>query len=322
MSGEDVISAARDPLPLAMAHTWACLLLLTICSAVYASPRPSIDIPNLSPLSLQEISGYKGYTYYASAAYCLPATTLSWTCGQNCDANPLFIPVASGGDGVSTQYWFVGYDPVLNEVIVSHQGTAIDKIMPDLTDIDLVPTPLDEGLFPGVKPPILVHNGFSTTHSRSAPDVLSAVSSAIARFRTSTVTTTGHSLGAAIALLDAVYLPLHIPRITVQYVGYGLPRVGNWAFADYVDAQPILVTHINNKEDPVPVLPPIVLGFHHPSGEVHIQDSGEWMTCPGQDNPGKQCAAGAVSIVRFNENDHDGPYDGVEMGCGSRPEDL
>ncbi|KAJ8486844.1 hypothetical protein ONZ51_g4580 [Trametes cubensis] len=274
-----------------MAHTCVYLLLLAICSVVYSSsPRPSITSPKLSPLSLQQVAGYKAYTYYASAAYCLPTTTLPWACGENCEANPSFIPISSGGDGVYTQYWFVGYDPILSEVIVSHQGTDIDKIMPDLTDIDLVPTQLNRDLFPGVEPPILVHNGFSTTHSRSAPDVLSAVQSAIAKFHANTVTTTGHSLGAAIALLDAVYLPLHIPNITVQYVGYGLPRVGNWAFADYVDAQPISITHINNKEDPVPVLPPVVLGFRHPSGEVHIEDSGEWMTCPGQDNPSRQSA--------------------------------
>lgn len=70
-------------------------------------------------------------------------------------------------------------------------------------------------------------------------------------------------------------------------VGYGLPRVGNQAFADYVD-QHITVLNggaglvrINNKEDPVPILPGMFLGFHHPSGEIHIQDSGAWDACPG-----------------------------------------
>ncbi|OJA21362.1 hypothetical protein AZE42_10025 [Rhizopogon vesiculosus] len=27
------------------------------------------------------------------------------------------------------------------------------------------------------------------------------------------------------------------------------------------------------------------LDFVHPAGEVHIQDSGEWAACPGQDKP-------------------------------------
>jgi len=130
------------------------------------------------------------------------------------------------------------------------------------------------------------------------------------------VTVVGHSLGAALALLDSVYLPLHLPAgTTFRTISYGLPRVGNQDFANYVDAH-LSVTHINNKEDPVPILPGRFLGFHQPSGEVHIEDSGEWASCPGQDNPSTECSTGDVPTI-FNGNvaDHDGPYDGINMGC-------
>ena len=123
-----------------------------------------------------------------------------------------------------------------------------------------------------------------------ATQVLAAVQQTLsAHPSTSTVTVVGHSLGAAIALIDAVYLPLHLSSsITVKFIGYGLPRVGNQAFADYVDAHITSLdsgtglTRINNKEDPVPIIPGRFLGYHHPSGEVHIQDSGAWDACPGQ----------------------------------------
>lgn len=46
----------------------------------------------------------------------------------NCNANPGFVTVASGGDGSDTQFWFVGYDPTLQEVIVSHQGTDASEM--------------------------------------------------------------------------------------------------------------------------------------------------------------------------------------------------
>jgi len=76
------------------------------------------------------------------------------------------------------------------------------------------------------------------------------------------------------------------------------------------------VTHINNKEDPIPTVPGRFLGFAHPSGEIHIQDSGAWDACPGQDNPSTLCIVGDVPYVwDGNESDHDGPYDGVSMGC-------
>jgi hypothetical protein len=88
--------------------------------------------------------------------------------------------------------------------------------------------------------------------------------------------------GAAISLLDSVFLPLWLPKQTIfQTIGYGLPRVGNKAFANYVDAN-LDLTHINNREDPVPTVPFEFLGFVHPSGEVHIEDSGEWAACPGK----------------------------------------
>jgi hypothetical protein len=40
-------------------------------------------------------------------------------------------------------------------------------------------------------------------------------------------------LGAALALLDSVFLPLHLSGFTFTTVTMGMPRVGNQAFADY-----------------------------------------------------------------------------------------
>ena len=95
--------------------------------------------------------------------------------------------------------------------------------------------------------------------------------------------------GAALSLLDSVYLPLHFPSGTsFQTILYGLPRVGNQAFADYVDAN-LHVTHINNLKDPVPILPGMFLGYVHPSGEVHITGSGEWAACPGKHSLSPKC---------------------------------
>ncbi|KAM5530142.1 hypothetical protein V8D89_014106 [Ganoderma adspersum] len=299
------------------------IALFALLAVVRAIPTSTTLTPqrrqtNIAPIPLGEISSFRPYTWYASTAYCEPADTLAWDCGPNCQANPSFKPIASGGDGVVTQFWFVGYDPALNEIIVSHQGTDVAKIVPALTDADTLLEPLDLSLFPGMTLPIAAHAGFLATHSSSAPDVLKAVEQAMDEYRVSKVTVTGHSLGAAIALLDFAFLPLHLPNGTnVRFVGYGTPRVGNQDFANYIDAQNRSVTHINNKDDPVPILPPLLLGFKHPNGELHIVESGEWDSCPGQDNPSPDCSTGAANLLFNNEGDHDGPYDGVEMGCQS-----
>ncbi|KAF8508913.1 alpha beta-hydrolase, partial [Gautieria morchelliformis] len=124
----------------------------------------------------------------------------------------------------------------------------------------------------------------------------------------SPVTIVGHSLGAAISLIDAVYLPLHLPSTTIfKFVGYDMPRVGNQAFASYLDARFPDLTHINNKEDVVPILPGKFLGFVHPQGEIHINDSGVWDACAALVSVRLLCSTGDVpNVFEGNTSDHDG----------------
>jgi hypothetical protein len=44
------------------------------------------------------------------------------------------------------------------------------------------------------------------------------------------------------------------------------------------------VSRIDNKKDFVPILPGRFLGFHHPSGEIHIREDNTWVSCPSEDN--------------------------------------
>lgn len=298
---------------LRLIHSFITLVVLA-STAVHATPLKRDT--SISLLSTSQISTFKPYTSYASAAYCSAASTLAWSCGTNCVANPLFKPVASGGDGDDIQYWYVGYDPTLKTIIVAHQGTDPTEIEPLVTDANFFLTTFDSTLFPGISSSIKVHDGFHDAQAKAAPAVLAAVKTAISRYSTKSVTVVGHSLGAAIALIDAVYLPLQIPSISIKAVLYGMPRVGNQAFADYIDAHVTSQTHINNKKDPIPIVPGRGLGFHHPSGEVHINKTGVWVSCAGQDNTNDQCEIGSVpNILVSNIADHLGPYDGISMGC-------
>lgn len=196
----------------------------------------------------------------------------------------------------------------------THANTLADarhtlSSLADLTDANFFLTNLDSTLFPGLSASIQVHSGFAAEHAKTAPTILAEVEELLAQHGVSSVTVTGHSLGAALALLDAVYLPLHLPAGTrVHTVGYGMPRVGNAAFADYVDA--LALTHVNHHEDPIPIVPGRFMGFAHPAGEVHIQDTGAWTACPGQDNTPALCTVGDVPDVLHGDIlDHLGPYD-------------
>lgn len=272
----------------------------------------------VTTLSDAEVAAFAPFTHYASTAYCDPSTTATWTCGANCDANPGFQPIASGGNGGTEQFWYVGYDATLDTVIVAHQGTDTSMLAAIATDALFVFSPLrDATLFPNVDLDILVHTGFKLAHARVAAEILSAVETALQQFSTTHVTVVGHSLGAALALLEMVYLPLHLPSTTTfDMYGYGMPRVGNKEFADYVDANVKGVRRVNNKRDIVPVIPLRLMAFRHPSGEKHILDSGEWVACSGQENTAADCTLGYVpTIFNGDANDHTGPYAGITMGC-------
>lgn len=110
-----------------------------------------------------------------------------------------------------------------------------------------------------------------------------------------------------------------MPDINIKVVTYGMPRVGNAAYAAWVDANIPDLTRITHHIDPIPIVPGRSLGFAHPHGEIHIQsDESTWAACTGQDNTSPGCEIHDTPNVIFaNLLDHLGPYDGVMMGLCS-----
>ena len=90
-------------------------LLLTALTAlavpvdnVDSDASPEVDTVSLvdpvTPMTSAQVDALTPYTYFASTGYCNPSVTENWSCGANCDANPGFRPVASGGDGSLIQF--------------------------------------------------------------------------------------------------------------------------------------------------------------------------------------------------------------------------
>ncbi|KAF8999368.1 hypothetical protein BDZ89DRAFT_1082777, partial [Hymenopellis radicata] len=290
----------------------------------HATPTPRQSI---TQLSAAQIDAFAPYTYFAAllGTVSRPRRWPGAVAVTNCNANSDFIPVASGGDGSDVQFWYAGYSPSLASVVVAHQGTNPSEIPSH--DGNLVFDSLDSDLFPGISSDIPgscrlrkysstvslhcnLRAGCYLTAHRTAEAILAAVTSSSDNGADS-VTLIGHSLGERCTLLlDAMYLPLHLPNPTYRFVGYGLPRVGNQAFADYMDGTyGTQLTHVNNKgdadlfvrQDPVPILPGRGLGYHQPSERftlmipmlgTPVQDNPS-----GQDNTDEACTTGAVPNI-------------------------
>ncbi|PVF97005.1 alpha/beta-hydrolase [Serendipita vermifera] len=295
---------------------WGLALTSTL---TYASPAPEpapveLEERALQTLSSAERNALKTYTLFSAAVWCSPLLTRTWTCGSKCLQLPGFKVVDSGGDGAIVQYWFVGYHPPLNSIIVAYQGTDVTKIIPSYVDANVVLTSPSQTLFPGLPRTALLHAGFLGAYTVSQASVLAAIQRASTTYGTKNVTYVGHSLGAAIAAISAASMKLRLGSgWNHKVVVYGQPRVGNQAWVTWLDSNVPDLTRINNKNDIVPTVPTRAMGYVGSDGEVHIRLDGSWAVCPGNDNMEIGCTA--RDVVLGNIIDHLGPYDGVWIGC-------
>lgn len=72
--------------------------------AVDSKPAVDVLLAGVTAMTSAQVNALTPYTYYTSAGYCNPSVIRTWTCGANCNANSGFRPIASGGDGSSTQF--------------------------------------------------------------------------------------------------------------------------------------------------------------------------------------------------------------------------
>lgn len=266
-------------------------------------------------MSAAQLAALAPYTQFARAAYCSPNIVQGWKCGEACAAVPDFQVTLTGGDGNAVQYYYVGYWPSQDTIVVAHQGTDLKKLYADLTDLDIPFKSPDSTLFPGVDPSVKVHSGFADEHAKTALIILNEVERLMTLHNTKTVTAIGHSLGGALAELESVFLSLNLPSgTTVKGVTYGKPRVGNRKWAALVDVRIPDNERITNKKDPVPIIPLRSMGFLQVRGEVHIVHPDYAVECPGDDDATEsQCTIRSVGLFP-DVLDHVGPYQGIYIG--------
>ncbi|KAJ7205859.1 alpha/beta-hydrolase [Mycena haematopus] len=262
-----------------------------------------------TPFSLADAnSTFLRPAQFARVAYCPSATITSWTCGAPCDALKNITFLQSGGDQGLIPLYYIAHDADGQALIVAHEGTDAKNILSILNDAKFGLVPLNVTRFPETAGKnITVHSGFQETFERTADSLLAGVMSGLASTGVKKVVVTGHSLGAALATMTGAMIKDAVDSsVDVSVTGFGLPRGGNPAWADFLDSQ-VGVTFMTNQNDPVPTVPPKFTGFQHSSGEVHIVDDTQqnFIACAGQDN--ENCATGN-NILDVSVQNHLGPY--------------
>ncbi|KAH9985066.1 alpha/beta-hydrolase [Russula compacta] len=293
--------------------------LFSFATAILGNFQHPLNISHgdAKPLSEKQFAEFVPHIEFARAAYCNPKKIVGWQCGDACDAVPDFVPTLIGGDGDGTQFFYVGFWPAKSAVVVAHQGTDPLKLLSDLTDIDLVYMEPDPVLFPNLPSGVQVHSGFALEQKKTAPQILAEVKRLLVEYSSTQVILIGHSLGGALAELDSLFMKLNLPKGTiVRGVTFGTPRVGNEAWAAFFDSRVTEFIRMNNRHDPVPIVPGCLLGFRHPRTEIHIQMNGHAVLCPGNDDGvDAQCSDKMVpNLEEGSIIDHLGPYHGTFIG--------
>ncbi|KAF8308333.1 alpha/beta-hydrolase [Clavulina sp. PMI_390] len=263
---------------------------------------------SVSVLSTDSVDTFHEHALLSQAAYCSSPQI----------ALPTIDYILTGGDGGTTPRFFVGRDPASNAIVVAHEGTNAEDPFSVAIDAQFIRTDINTTLFPSAPSGVEVHDGFAKTFALTADQILSTVQKGLSDNNANTVLVSGHSLGAALATMTAVFLKENLANTNISTVVFGLPRVGNQAWADFVDATLPDLRHMHNKNDPVPTVPPELLGFVHPSGEVYVQPNSpnDTVFCPGQEN--SNCSD-SNEAIDASIPDHLGPYTGLQMGRSACP---
>jgi lipase (class 3) len=188
-----------------------------------------------------------------------------------------------------------------NAAIVAFAGTDPLHILNWLSDFSLG------------RPKSAVHQGFLDAAAAVWGDVKTALTAALAA--SSPVFITGHSLGAAIAVVTADFARKELNLTNAQIYLYGCPRVGRDDFVSpYNDTFRTKTYRLVHGADIVPTVPPPLLGFHHVGGYLACASGAKFSagrTAPdfGSDEPmasaglGQQLGGLFVGISRNTRSD-------------------
>lgn len=111
---------------------------------------------------------------------------------------------------------------------------------------------------------IRVHSGFLKSYISVRDQIRTHIPKDTCKIRI-----TGHSLGAALAVLCAVDLQYNFKNADIEVFLFGCPRVGNTAFARSYNKRVFKTLRVTNGNDIVAKLPPKIFGYRHVGISIH-----------------------------------------------------
>lgn len=212
--------------------------------------------------------------------------------------------------GIINQRVDIFHSPRLGITVAFEGTTKFPHSIVHDTDFPLV---VPDGPLSGVFPPgVSLFEGFMKAYNDVAKETISHAMKFVKEYNDYRITSTGHSLGAALAAIAGAHFNHALP-VDVHVYAFGLPRTGNQQWADYIDEKlGGRFFYVVNGRDWVPRVPPQGMNYQHPSGEIWIREPSttDWAYYPGQEN-----VNGANSVtIKLTFEDHHGVYFHTDLG--------
>ncbi|KAI8352145.1 lipase [Choanephora cucurbitarum] len=270
-----------------------------------APPLTLLAADNTVTASAAQVALFKKYAGVASAAYCDAVTTSkTWTCTQ-CKASAPGSVVVAGFNVGSDTVGFVARSDSDKTIYLGFRGSkTVSNWVTNLNTVLTTYTAVS-----GTK----VHKGFYTAAKSAIDSYFPVIQKQLDSYPSYKVVVTGHSLGGALATLAGMELYQREKRLgpsNLSIYTIGQPRVGDPAFAYYVQGTGITVSRSVNERDIVPHVPPANFGFLHPGSEAWTKDNGSVQICTNTVESDK-CSN---SIVPFTSISDHLTYYGISQG--------
>lgn len=217
------------------------------------------------------------------------------------------------GDGLINQRASIILSKSLG-LVLSFQGTSSSDIKGWIEDFEFLLNYPDSRFRSKLQSGALLETGFQNAYLGIADAVVGGITEMTQKYNKTKITIVGHSLGAAMAEIAAVHVKTVWEDMLDRAIVFGLPRVGNVPWARSVDSlMKGQYYYVFNGDDLVGHVPPRVLGYQHPSGQIWINPANScyWKFYPGQENIYGQISQ--PPSLDF-DNTHLGSYFGTLIG--------
>jgi len=244
----------------------------------------------------------KHFINLSQSTYCVSSIN-EWNC-ITCDSQikPEFVIENNGARAIQ------GYDSYTNSLFVAFRGSSNIQNWIDNIQISKI-SPYNDSS-------IQVEKGFYKAYNYLKPELIDNLSFLAKKYNTNLLSITGHSLGAAEAILFAydILIDYHSYKIK-NFYNFGSPRVGNLEFVKSFSSYSLPSYRVTHYYDIVPHVPEEFLGYLHIPNEVwYNEENSQYKICNDNNNEEDNTCSNSCSPTHCTSFDDHVYYLNVSMG--------